>query len=141
MFLKFFPQRDFEDKCLKVYLIYLYILPSNFFSKREWEVLFTFSLVDISDLVFFPPLCGHQPLYLFMIQVDCNFSWRNSHKIKMYMSPLLPNNNMEELFTPSSMCMPSLPGQLYFAWLRESHRTWLNCHKSYFLIFFYFLRF
>lgn len=55
MFLKFFPQRDFEDKCLKVHLIYLYILPSNFFFKREWEVLFTFSLVDISDLAFFPP--------------------------------------------------------------------------------------
>lgn len=53
MFLNFFPQRDFEDKCLKVHLIYLYILSSNFFPKREWEVLFTFSLVDISDLV--PP--------------------------------------------------------------------------------------
>lgn len=76
-----------------------------------------------------------------MIYVDCNFSWINSHKIKMQMSPLLTNNNMEELFTPSSVSMPALLCQLYFACLRESHRTWLNCHKSKFFICFYFLRF
>lgn len=35
MFLKFFPQRDFEDKHLKVHLIYFYILPSNFISQNK----------------------------------------------------------------------------------------------------------